>query len=138
MTDISVITTNSQVEDRSWLIVQPGAQGSGYSPGKVLDISTFTANTHYPNGFIPSGMNLGKITATGLYGPYDDAASDGRQTFAGWLFSATKVPNVLDTTKDVGAGVVVAFAVVRLSRLPIALDANGQTDAKANFNYLEA
>lgn len=104
MTDISVTTTDYQVEDRSWLLSQWG-QGPGENPSVVLDISTFTKATHYPNGYIPSGVPLAKITASSdankiTVGPYDDAAVDGRATFFGFLFAATKVPDVNDNTKD--------------------------------------
>lgn len=133
MTDISVTTTQMQVEDRSWLLSQWG-QGPGENPSVVLDVSTFTAGTHYPNGYFPSGIPLGVITASSdanktVVGPYDDTATDGRQTFAGFLHSATRVPNTADTTKDVGGAMVVA-GFVKLSRLPIALDAAGQADGK--------
>lgn len=69
MTDISVLTTNYQVEKRSWLLGTHGT-GPGDNPSITLDVSAFTAGVHYPNGYIPSGTNLAKITATGLYGPY--------------------------------------------------------------------
>lgn len=133
MTDIAVTTTAYQVEKRSWLIPQPGAIGHGYSRSGTLDVSAFTAGTHYPNGYIPSGTVLGRITATGLLGPYDNAATDGRQTAAGLLYAATKVPNPADTTVDVGCAYVAAFAVVRPSRLPFqagvgSLDAAGRAD----------
>ena len=128
MTDIAVATTAYQVEDRSWLL-SPHGTDPGTTPSVVLDVSAFTPATHYPNGYFPSGLNLGRIDATGLYGPYNDAATDGRQVFRGHLFSATKVPNTADTTKDVG-GAMVVHGFVRLDRLPIALDAAGQADAK--------
>lgn len=128
MTDISVATVAFQAEKRSWLIIQPGGIEAGYTPSGVLDVSAFTAGTHYPNGFFPSGLALGRITATGLLGPYSNAASDGRETCVGLLFSSVKVPNPADTTKDVGCAFVAAFAVVNLSKLPIALDAAGQAD----------
>lgn len=35
---------------------------------------------------LPAGTALGKVTATGLYVPYNPAASDGSQTFACLLF----------------------------------------------------
>lgn len=38
--------------DQSWL---GSAHGIGNARSSVLDISTFTAGTHYPNGYIPSG-----------------------------------------------------------------------------------
>lgn len=136
MTDISVQTTAFQVENRSWLLSPHGAD-PGTTPSIVLDVSSFTAATHYPNGYFPSGIVLGVITATGLYGPYDDTAVDGRQIAAGILFSSTKVPNTADTTKDVGAAMLV-HGFVKESRLPIAngatgrgyIDANGRTDLK--------
>lgn len=68
-TDISVATTSYQVEKRSWLLSPHGTE-PGTTPGVTLDISAFTAGVHYPNGYIPSGTPLGKITASGLYGPY--------------------------------------------------------------------
>lgn len=228
MTDISVMTTAYQVENRSWLL-SPHGTDPGTTLSIVLDVSAFTANTHYPNGYIPSGTALAKITASGLYGPYtvsnevqtvteggsgltsftltysgqttaslDDQAtaaevqaalealsnigagnvtvtgnpggvytvtfkgalagtdvaqmtatptggtgtvtiatttaggtegSGGLEVCAGLLFSSTKVPNVLDTTKDVGAALFV-HGFVDLSRLPFGLNANGQADCK--------
>jgi len=133
MTNISVETTAFQAEDRSWLLSQWG-QGPGENPSCVLDVSTFTAGTHYPNGYFPSGIPLGRITAasTGgrnVLGPYDDTAVDGRNTCAGLLHSAVKVPNLADTTKDVGAALVKA-GFIRESRLPVAIDANGKADLK--------
>lgn len=133
MTDISVSTTAYQVEKRSWLIPQPGAIGHGYSPSGTLDVSAFTAGTHYPNGYIPSGTVLARITATGLLGPYTTAGAGGLETAVGFLHSATKVPNPADTTKGVGCAYVAAFAVVKTSKLPFtsgagSLDAAGRAD----------
>lgn len=133
MTDISVSTTDYQVEKRSWLLSEWGT-GPGENPSVVLDVSAFTPATHYPNGYFPSGLALGKITATStggktVVGPYDDAAVDGRAVCFGLLMSATKVPNPADTTKDIG-GAAVVCGMVKLSKLPIALDAAGQTDLK--------
>lgn len=69
MTDISVSSVSYQVEKRSWLL-SPHGTDPGTTPSITLDVSAFTAGTHYPNGYIPSGTNLAKITASGLYGPY--------------------------------------------------------------------
>lgn len=129
MTDISVSSTSYQVEKRSWLIPQPGAIGHGYTPSGTLDISAFTAGTHYPNGYIPSGVVLGRITATGLLGPYDDAAVDGRGTAVGLLYAATNVPA---SGADVGCAYVAAFAVVKTAKLPAnhGLNAAARTDLR--------
>lgn len=133
MTDITVKSALFQAEDRSWLLSRWG-QGPGENPSCILDVSTFTAGTHYPNGYFPSGIPLGRITAASsaektVVGPYDDAATDGRQTCIGMLHSATKVPDLADTTKDVG-GAIVRAGFIKESRLPIAIDAAGKADLK--------
>lgn len=228
MTDISVVTTPYQVDKRAWLL-SPHGTDPGTTPSITLDVSAFTPAVHYPNGYFLSGMPLGKITASGLYGPYSvtdevqtltqggsgltsytltysgqttasiaqaataaqvqaaiEALSNvgagnvsvtgvvggpytvtfqgaladtnvaqmtstptggsgtltvatltgggtegtgGLEVAAGLLFASVKVPNVLDTTKDVGAALLV-HGFVRLSKLPFTLDANGQTDLK--------
>lgn len=45
----------------------------------TLALELFSPATHYPNGFIPSGMCLGKVTTgtlSGLYGPYNGVANE--------------------------------------------------------------
>lgn len=69
MTDISVATVNYQVDKRAWLL-SPHGTDPGTTPSITLDVSAFASGVHYPNGYIPSGTPLGRITATGLYGPY--------------------------------------------------------------------
>lgn len=101
MTDITVRRTTFQAEDRSWLL-GPDGTAPGDNPTVTLDVSKFTAGTHYPNGYIPSGTVLGKITTGGKYGPYDSAASDGRETAAEILFSSLSIPT--GTTVVAGAG----------------------------------
>lgn len=121
MTDISVSTASYQVEKRSWLIVQPGAIGHGFTPSITLDVSAFTAGTHYPNGYFPSGLAISELVS-GLWGPLDTALT-GKH---GLLYGSIKVPNPAVTTVDVAAAAVCAFAVVKLSKLPIALNSTGQ------------
>ena len=136
MTDISVQTTAYQVEKRSWLLSQHGTD-PGTTPSITLDVSAFTAATHYPNGYLLSGIVLGKLTAGGKYVPYVDAGVDGSGTAAGFLFASVKIPNLLDLTKDVG-GALLVHGFVDPAKLPIAnaaagggfLDANGRIDLK--------
>lgn len=52
---------------KAWLASRMGVD---ICRGITLDLSLFNPATHYPNGFIPSGMCLGK-DASGLYGPYN-------------------------------------------------------------------
>lgn len=62
-------------EDHSWV---GSAHGTEAPDGVTLDQASCVAL--FPTGFVPSGTVLNKITATGLYGPVDTGASDGRQT----------------------------------------------------------
>lgn len=136
MTDISVRTASYIAENRSWTI---GKHGHDETIPGTLDISSLTAATHYPNGFVPSGLVLGIITATGLLGAYDDTAVDGRQTAVGYLFSTVTVPNLADLTKDIGVAYLV-HGFVKISKLPIQaagtpagrgyIDAAGQVDLR--------
>lgn len=130
MTDISVVTTDHQVEKRSWMLSQWG-QGPGENPSIVLDISAFTEATHYPNGYLLSGIPLGKITAASsatktVCGPYNNAAEDGTETCIGFLHSSVKVPA---GGADPGGALVVA-GFIKESKLPVAIDSNGKADLK--------
>lgn len=124
MTDISPQITTYQVENRSWLLSQHGTEG----PLSItLDVSTFTPATHYPNGYLQSGMALAQLAATGLYVPYVDGGAGGIGVCKGLLFSSVKIPSELDPSVDVGAALL-SHGFVSLSKLPIALDAAGQAD----------
>lgn len=125
-------------EDRRWT-----ATRKGYDTCRsvTLDVSTFLAAHISAKGAIPSGTLLGKITATGKYGPYDDAASDGRQTCAGLLFNTTTVGKAgsgtdLSTAADVGVPLFWEGNVIE-ANLPAftgtvlgEIDANAKTDLK--------
>lgn len=125
MTDISVLTTPYQVEKRSWLLSPHGTE-PGANPPITLDVSAFTPAVHYPNGYIPSGTNLAKITASGLYGPYtvtnevqvltvggsgltSFTVTFGGQTTAAIPAAATaaQVQSALEALSTIGAGNVV-------------------------------
>lgn len=118
--DISVRSETFGVEDRSWL---GSAHGTEATRSITLDVSAFTEATHFPDGYIPSGTVVGEITATGLYGPYDDAALDGREVAAGFLFNSVKVST---GGADVGAPLLEHGMVVE-AKLP----ANSGYDAAA-------
>lgn len=70
--------------DQSWL-------GSSHSirncRTETLDISTFTAGTHYPDGYIPSGTPVAKVG--GVLVPYDktEATTTGAGVLAGFVFT---------------------------------------------------
>ncbi|MGO4630504.1 head decoration protein [Streptomyces sp. 2RAF24] len=120
--ELSLKTENFGSDDQSWLGSSHGTQATETI---TLDTSTFTPATHYPDGYFKSGIPLGKITAGGKYGPYDNAAADGRQTLVGFLFAAVQAPavNTLDPS-----GAMLTHGKVRESRLPIAVDAAGKAE----------
>lgn len=78
---------------------------------------------------LSAGTVLGKITASGKYGPYDDTATDGRQTAVGILGE-----DVDATSSDVGTFMYV-HCIVDTSKL-IGIDANGQADLKGQIIFL--
>lgn len=79
--------------DQSWL---GSAHGIRNCRTEQLDISAFTANTHYPNGYIPSGTPLAKVG--GLMVPYTSAegTTTGAGVFAGHLFTDQVVSGTAD------------------------------------------
>lgn len=64
--------------DMSWLA---SSHGINDCRTDFLDINTFTAGTHYPNGYIPSGTPVAKVG--GVLVPYTSA--EGTTTNAGIL-----------------------------------------------------
>jgi hypothetical protein len=138
--DITVTSTSTQVEDRSWLSSDFGCD----EPRSItLDVTAFTAGTHFVNGFIPAGTVVGKITASGLYGPYNDAASNGSQTAAGILFSSVRVVKPqTGATVTAAAGAMLEMGLIVEAKLPFsgattgAIDAAGKTDLVNWFKFL--
>lgn len=123
-----VISTAYQVESRGWLAGEHGTE-PGSNPSITLDLTLFTEADHYPDGYIKSGIVVGKVTATDLYGPYDPAAVDGRGAAAGLLFDSETVES--GQTQATNALFVHGF--VNEGRLPYSgvtgeLDAAGKTD----------
>lgn len=78
-----VSTTYAKAEDHSWL---RSADGTKYPISITLDNALF-GTTPFPGKIVRSGTVLGKVTATGKYGPYKSDASDGTQFPIGFLFA---------------------------------------------------
>lgn len=119
--DLSQRTETFGQDDASWL---GSDHGTDMARSITLDTSAFTAATHYPDGYFPSGLPLGQITATGMYGPYNSAAADGTETLAGFLLTSVDAPDV-DTTDVVGA--LLDHGRVIVDRLPVTFDPAGVT-----------
>ncbi|RGD59450.1 head decoration protein [Kitasatospora xanthocidica] len=126
MTTQPITTSATYTAGRPWLA---STHGTDQTETVTVDASKLVATTHYvastdstqPYSRLLSGLPLGKITASGLYGPYDPAATDGRQAFVGLVFDealfapgqpkipcallwhgvarASKIPGGIDTTK---------------------------------------
>lgn len=109
--------------NRDWLA---SLHGTDQTETITLDLSKFTANTHYfastdtdqPYSRIASGIPVGKITASGLFAPWNPAAADGTQVLAGLVFAealfapgVTKVPAAL-----------LWHGVVKTSKVPGGID----------------
>lgn len=85
--DLDLRTESYEAEDRRWLASNVGTNDC---EGITLDGDLFDSGT-FPDLRIPSGVLLGQVAATGLYGPYDDTVTDGREVAAGILFTTVQV-----------------------------------------------
>jgi hypothetical protein len=128
--DIGLQTTTYQVGDLTWKLSRTGDE---YHQNVTLDPAKFVAGTHYPNGYIPSGTVLGKVTASGLYGPYTTGGADGTETATGILIADCRVIRQNGTTATrVGSGQMVR-GDVKQTKLPFqagagSIDAPGKVD----------
>jgi len=123
--DLSMRTITFAQDRKDWLGSQHGTDALR---SITLDVSTFVKATHYPDGFLKSGIPLGKITASGKYGLYDDSKTDGRQTCVGFLWSGVEVIDHRGNASTSVGGSMLVHGFVKLAALPVSLDANGQTD----------
>lgn len=124
---IAQIETVVTAENQSWL---GSAHGTNECESCQLDASAFLAT--FPDGVVPSGVVLGKITATGLYKPYADGAADGSEVAAGHLFTTTDLKGTTaPTAQDVSAALFWHGQVIE-AKLPVGhgLNAAAKTDLK--------
>lgn len=84
-------TSVTVTADRDWLASRHGTDATETI---TLDLTKLTKSTHYvepsaagPHGYVRSGVPVGRISASGLYGAYDPAATDGRQVLAGLVYA---------------------------------------------------
>ncbi|MFF0409665.1 head decoration protein [Kitasatospora sp. NPDC004745] len=123
MTVQPISTSASYTADRSWL---GSLHGIDSTETITLDITKFTAGTHYqastdpiqPYSRVLSGVPVARITASGLYGPFDPAATDGRQQLAGLLFADA----VFSPGQTKVAAAMLWHGVVRTAKVPGGID----------------
>lgn len=127
------ITSESGVDDnRSWL----GSAHAANAMDSITLVGALFTGT-WTDGKVPSGVALGKVTASGSYGPYDDAASDGRQVMVGHLGTGQSVIGKDGATHNVGGALYWHGEVVE-ANLPAShgVDANGKADVGARIRYV--
>lgn len=79
--------------DQSWL---GSAHGIWNGRTATVDVSAFTAGTHYPDGHLPSGTPVALVS--GLLVPYDktEATVTGAGVLAGHILTDQKVEGTAD------------------------------------------
>lgn len=85
-----LVTETIGTGDQSWL----GESGPHKARSQALLKSAFTAGTHYPNGYLPSGTAVAQFTSganSGQYGPYTAGAADGTQNLVGFVLTDSPV-----------------------------------------------
>lgn len=133
--DIQPITTTQQYRvGRPWLL---SSHGTETNQTITLDTSKFAENTHWVRGIktveahFKSGLPLARNTASGLYEPYDPAATDGHEVLAGFL----------DTETAFGVGATHIGAALRIhghiapGKLPVAFDPAAVKKTTASVTY---
>jgi len=117
----------SSPENHAWLA---SAHGVDVGDPITLDGATFLAA--FPTGIIPSGVVVGKVTATGLYRAYLTGAVDGSQTALGHLLTTIDLGGTTaGTVGNTGAALYWHGEVVE-AKLPTGhgLDAGAKTALK--------
>ncbi|WP_425834153.1 head decoration protein [Streptomyces fractus] len=115
-------TSYETTASREWLAALHGIDSTDTI---TLDLSLFTEGVHYqcaegcaPYGRVLSGVAVGKVTESKLYGPYDPEATCGRQVLRGFVFA--EVPFAPGQTRVPAA--LLWHGAVRASKVPGGLD----------------
>lgn len=129
------------VDDQRWLGSRADIE---YAKTFTLDVTTLTGATHYPQGFILSGLPVGLNTTTGLVGLQVDANTDGTQNLIGFLLEpVTLIANEYgedaiwqpQTAPATAPGVSILLrGMIRTALLPFAPGTAGKA-ANKNFIY---
>ena len=107
-------------DSKAWL-----GSKHGHDTAESITLDPALMLAAFPDGEIPSGVVLGKVTATGRYGPYSNAAVDGREVARGHLLERRKV-----TVGQNAGGALLWHGQVVEGKLPTGhgLDAAGKAD----------
>lgn len=133
MTDFSITSSaTGRKQDTRW---RTSAHGESSARPGQLDPALVTAGFQV-DALAPSGLALGQVTATKLYGPYDSAATDGREVLAGYLSDNEGVAVTAGSKPTIA---VLVHGIVKASVLPIAAQRTAVLTATASgaFVYVE-
>lgn len=125
--DLTPTSTSYGSDSKAWL---GSEHGTTTCESITLDAALTLAV--FADGQVPSGVVLGKVTATGRYAPYDDAAVDGTEVARGHLFDTVEV-----ATDHNAGGALFWHGQVIEAKLPTdhGLDAAAKTDL-THINYV--
>jgi hypothetical protein len=101
--------------DMTWL---DSGHGIRNAKTEVVDISAFTAGTHYPNGYIKSGTPVAKVA--GMLVPYTSA--EATTTGAGVLAGHILTDQIVEGTNDFAAPLL-KHGRVKTAKVPQGTDA---------------
>ena len=96
-----------------------------------MDVSTFDAATHYPQGWLVSGLPLQELES-GLYGLYTAGTEGAENVLAGFLFTSVKAPAAASTR--VG-GAMLEHGRVKVANLPVPVPEAGQATAAGRIIF---
>ena len=116
-----LLTKNYGTGDFRWLLDSTGFRDAITA---TLDVSTFTAATHYPNGFFPSGL-IANIADPKAVKPFTGAAGEK----LGFL----KGDHPTDGVTDRDAAFLATGIHVKTSKLPVTT--NLPTTAPAGMHF---
>jgi len=92
--DLALTIDTIGQDDQRWLGT---AHGTSAGDSITLDAAAFTAGTHFPNGYLPSGTCVSLNTSTQKYGPYTTGGANGTGTAAGFLLTPVQVKTASST-----------------------------------------
>lgn len=131
-----MVSIAPQSSDPGWVTDDPSWLGSAHGTDSTetgtVDTSLFTEATHYPNGYLPSGLPLGQVTTTGLYGPFDPDATDGREDLTGHLAAARSVTSA---DQRIAVGILTHGRVI-VENLPVPFDPADAPDVAGRIRYV--
>lgn len=112
--------------DQSWL-----ASGHGIANCRTetLNVAAFTAGTHYPQGYIPSGFPVAKVSNRLV--PYNAAGTNGSQNLAGHIFTDAQIVNGVARPVP-----VLDHGRVKTARVPLTGFAAPATQPNTNIVYI--